>query len=102
MHTDSKERSPLIFLGLHPITFLAENPLVSTLRIHSFSRVLNREQHQKHLYNLSSYHGKYAMFNRLNTCPSCQSKCGYVAQSWTHIESLHYALFPATHFKHFE
>jgi len=40
-----------------PIKLLVENLLASTLRIHSFSShlrsVVNREQHEKHLYNQS-------------------------------------------------
>jgi len=38
--------------------------------------VINREQHEKHLYNQTSYYGKYRMYNHQNVHPNYLYKSG--------------------------
>jgi len=77
------ERSPQLFLGTRPITYSGKSAVSQyasySLIFSPLRSVINRGQHEKHLYNQSSHYWKYGMDNHQSACPSYWYKSGCVA-----------------------
>ena len=55
---------------------------------HYIHRIINREQHEKYLYNQSSHYRKYKMHNHLSVCPIAVNL--RVGVSLYHVVSLYF------------
>jgi len=93
-HFQSSVFAGLLLLQRAPNKILVENPLASTFFVFlHFQPIacsfIDREQHEKHLYNQTSHYGKYGMHDRQSACP------GYLYEKWVYHLNIvyHYASF---------